>query len=840
MVDQMRFQNQDLVLRVSNTAKTSVFDINDYEPFIEALCGNRHYQKDAIRAVLRYFLGGRYSNLRELAEENYRSNHALAERFGAFQEMERHLQLPDQLSCSVDLATSTGKSFVMYAIARIMLACGAVDRVLILCPSVAIEKGLTDKFRYLSSDPEFAAFKELLPSDSVVRNPQIINGTESIINGSICIENYHATLDNAQSSIRDSLGGKGARTLVLNDEVHHVYNSSGNNQKRWKEFLVDPAFGFHYMAGFSGTCYIGNEYFSDVITRYSLRESIEQGFSKAIEYVAEDISASHEEKLQKIYGNHKRNKVLYRKVKPLTIMVTRDISMCKRLTAEVIEFLAWIEGVSIEDASKKVLIVTSAPEHQANVAKLDAVDQPNNPVEWITSVSMLTEGWDVQNVFQIVPHEERAFNSKLLISQVLGRGLRVPAPYRGERPIVTVFNHDNWSSKIKGLVDEVLEIERRIYSYPVAKVEDYNFVLHHIDYSKEPETEVFQHVGGYDFNKGYISLASQSSDLPRETTYIDAATGKTDTRKLVVSFKMFTVDEVAEHVYNHYSAIDLEEGEDSNFAELYPLDRLRETIRNSLRRVGETKDIVSAGNRQRILASFGTMQRGSAKRVRYRMIPDALVRINTAERPRDSVGIGALRRGEETIFLDEFSSSLSDEETRYNLQAVMDDELLPRSAWEEVPNAFDFKTPQNVVIANHTPERQFIRHLVKSHNVKAIDAWVKSTDRDFYTIEYAWRKGEHTKHGFFNPDFFIKKGDHVFVIEIKGEEEVFDPSEENKAKYKAARQHFTTLNNQQDECEYHFHFLTPQSSYDTFFQFVRDGNYDFVSEIDAILEGNGN
>jgi type III restriction enzyme len=223
---------------------------------------------------------GRYSNLRELAEENYRSNHALAERFGAFQEMERHLQLPDQLSCSVDLATSTGKSFVMYAIARIMLACGAVDRVLILCPSVAIEKGLTDKFRYLSSDPEFAAFKELLPSDSVVRNPQIINGTESIINGSICIENYHATLDNAQSSIRDSLGGKGARTLVLNDEVHHVYNSSGNNQKRWKEFLVDPAFGFHYMAGFSGTCYIGNEYFSDVITRYSLRESIEQGFLK--------------------------------------------------------------------------------------------------------------------------------------------------------------------------------------------------------------------------------------------------------------------------------------------------------------------------------------------------------------------------------------------------------------------------------------------------------------------------------------------------------------------------------------------------------------------------------
>jgi len=47
-------------------------------------------------------------------------------------------------------------------------------------------------------------------------------------------------------------------------------------------------------------------------------------------------------------------------------------------------------------------------------------------VEWIVSVSMLNEGWDVKRVFQIVPHEEKAFNSKLLIAQVLGRGLRVP------------------------------------------------------------------------------------------------------------------------------------------------------------------------------------------------------------------------------------------------------------------------------------------------------------------------------------------------------------------------------------------------------------------------------
>jgi len=439
MRDQQTFLNQDLVLRVSPSVDLTHFDISRYEPFPDALCGSREYQKDAIRVTLRYLLSRRYDNLRALAEENFNSNEKLRERYGSFREMERHLQLPDQLSCSIDLATATGKSYVMYGIARIMLAEGAVDRVLVLCPSRTIEDGLMQKFRALSAD---ATLKDLLPQDARVRIPHIINGTESIVDGTICIENFHATLEHVKSSIRDSLAGKGGRTLVLNDEVHHVYNkpfgrdATSRNLKRWKEFLLDPQFGFRYLVGFSGTCYVDNDYFADVIYRYSLREAIEQGFAKTIDYVAEDTSQSQYEKLQKIYDNHRENKTArYRKVKPLTILVTRDIAACKRLTEDLIDFLAEHEGVPREDAEKKVLIVTSAQEHQANVRALDDVDRPDNPVEWITSVSMLTEGWDVQNVFQVVPHEERAFNSKLLIAQVLGRGLRVPETYKGERPV---------------------------------------------------------------------------------------------------------------------------------------------------------------------------------------------------------------------------------------------------------------------------------------------------------------------------------------------------------------------------------------------------------------------
>jgi type III restriction enzyme len=272
--DERRFNNQDLVLNVSNNIDPNKFDITLYESFIDELCGTREYQKIAIRTVMNYFLGDCYGSLRDLALKNYNENPILQERYTIFREMESHLQFPDKLSCSVDLATATGKSFVMYGIARIMLCHGVIDRVLVLCPSLTIEKGLTKKFFELSSD---FSLTELLPEQSIVKNPHIINGTDSIIGGSICIENFHAAMENSKSSIRSSLAQKGRKTLILNDEAHHVYNAVNADTKKWKEFLSETSFGFHYLAGFSGTCYIGNEYFNDVISRYSLRQAMDQG-----------------------------------------------------------------------------------------------------------------------------------------------------------------------------------------------------------------------------------------------------------------------------------------------------------------------------------------------------------------------------------------------------------------------------------------------------------------------------------------------------------------------------------------------------------------------------------
>ena len=46
----------------------------------------------------------------------------------------------------------------------------------------------------------------------------------------------------------------------------------------------------------------------------------------------------------------------------------------------------------------------------------------------------------------------------------------------------------------------------------------------------------------------------------------------------------------------------------------------------------------------------------------------------------------------------------------------------------------------------------------------------------------------------FSPDFFIKAGNLILVVEIKYDEEVKDPSDENRMKHRYASEHFMRLN----------------------------------------------
>jgi type III restriction enzyme len=855
MLEIKTYNTKDLVLEVNKSYDPIMLDLSKWDRFIDVLCGDRQYQKEAIENVIIYLASGRYKSIEDLVKENWVKNPELRNRYRDINDYFHHLQLSGKLSATIDLATGTGKSFVIYGIAQIMLGLGFVDKVLVLCPSLTIEKGLMEKFTSLSGDSKL---KQTIPEGAKYKNPRIIDANSTIKDGDICVENIHAVYETTGSSIMDSLSGNGKNVLVLSDEVHHAHNKvTGRDResqsiKKWKEFLLNPAYNFKYMVGFTGTAYIEDEYFTDVIYRYSLRESVDDRMVKMVDYVSKDESISTDEKFQKIYDNHIENQNKYRRIKPLTILITKDIINAKRLRENLIEFLAKKESQPKEEVEKKVEIITSAQEHKANVAKLKDVDDKDNQTEWIVSVSMLTEGWDVKNVFQIVPWEDRAFNSKLLIAQVLGRGLRIPPEYQSPQPRVRVFNHDAWSRNIKGLVDEILEIEMKLTSSVLKEGErtKYNFYLYNINYDKDQqEKEAKKDTEVFDYTKGYIELISQIEDEDKSTEYISLA-GDIYSKNTLIEYNTYTVDEVVNKIYEEFKTrewegriLRLPEGEYTK-NDLPPKEVLKKIIRTSMDRRGIKGDRLVEKNRQKVLQAFGTLLRKKGKTIVNVRKVNEPEPVSTTEMDRETMAVGNLRHNSTVFYSDNFENELL-EENRDILKEVINDESLPKSA-EKGMNQYLLKTSLDVVFTKAEPERKFVEQLCRKENAEKIDAWIKSRDRGFYKVEYSWRKREHPQQEEFNPDFFIKIHrddiDYVVVVEIKADN---DDSDENKAKLRWTRQHFNDLNNELEEAgtnqKYIFHFLSP-NSYSEFFEYLRDGRLlkgTFRSDIEDKLDLNG-
>lgn len=855
MLEIKTYNTKDLVLEVSQSYDPMRLNLAKWDRFLDVLCGDRQYQREAIENAIIYFASGRYKSVEDMVRENWNKNPELHTRYRDTNEYFNHLQLPNKLSATIDLATGTGKSYVIYGIAQIMLGLGLVDKVLVLCPSLTIEKGLMDKFFSLSGD---GRLKQTIPQDGLYKNPRIIDANSTIKDGDICVENIHAVYDKTGSSIKDSLLSNGEKVLILSDEVHHAYNKvlgrdrESQDIKKWKDFLLSADYNFRYMGGFTGTAYIEDEYFNDVIYRYSLRQAEDDRVVKMVDYVSRDESIDQNEKFQKIYDNHVENQSKYRRIKPLTILITKDITNAKRLTENLIEFLSKKESLPKEEVEKKVLIVTSAQEHKANAARLKNVDDKDDPIEWIVSVSMLTEGWDVNNVFQIVPWEDRAFNSKLLIAQVLGRGLRVPPEYQTPQPRVKVFNHDAWSRNIKVLVDEILEIEMKLIS-SVLKEGDrakYNFPLYNINYDKEPqEREASKNTEVFDYTKGYIELISQVEDDEKGTEYTSLA-GEVYAKNTLIEYNTYSIDEIANKIYEEFKTrewegriLKLPEGEYTK-NELPPKDVIRKIIRASMDRRGIKGDRLVEKNRQRILQTFGTLLRKKGKtvvNVRKATEPEPVL---TTNMDKESMAAGNLRHNATVFYTDSFENELR-EEAKDILLEIRGDESLPKSAEKEI-NQYLFKTALDIVFTRAEPERRFVEHLCKKDNAEKIDSWIKSRDQGFYSIEYSWRKGEHPKQQTFNPDFFIKIHndgiDYIVVIEVKADN---DDSDENKAKIRWTKQHFSDLNRELERLgitqKYIFHFLSPDS-YAEFFQYLKDGRLIkevFRSNLEDKLDQNG-
>lgn len=156
-------------------------------------------------------------------------------------------------------------------------------------------------------------------------------------------------------------------------------------------------------------------------------------------------------------------------IKPFVLVIARDTTHAAELMA-LIGSDAFFQG----GYAGKVIQVDSSVREEDTVEKLLTVEHSDNPVEIVIHVNMLKEGWDVTNLYTIVPL--RAANARTLIEQSIGRGLRLPYGKRTGinavdrlnivahdrfQEIVDEANNPNSPIRLKQLVLDEAELTRK-------------------------------------------------------------------------------------------------------------------------------------------------------------------------------------------------------------------------------------------------------------------------------------------------------------------------------------------------------------------------------------------
>lgn len=853
----IEYKNSDFILKIDDSSQKVMSIVNKYDAFLEALTtADFEHVREAIRKAIHFFVTDKYANTEQAAIYTFNGSEKLQNKYRDLKEYLEHVRIKDKKSYTIDLATGTGKSWVIYGVAQIMLAEGLVDKVLVLCPSLTIEEELKKKFDRFSGDAILTKILEELEAD--YPSPAIKSANDPILNGDICVENIHAAYQRTGSSIEDSFKGKGERTLVINDEAHHIYSEADASLKKWFGFITNKEYGFQYLLGLSGTPYIGDEYFHDIIYRYGIKQAMEDGIVKKIDYKVEEESTK-DKGFDETYQNHIKNQLNYAgKLKPTTIVITDKIVTCIEVWNDLVKYIADKEAISYGQAAKKVIWVTSGipsnknekavvesileqPEktRKENLSLLKTVDEPDNPVEWIVSVSMLTEGWDVKNVFQIVPHEQRAFNSKLLISQVLGRGLRIPDGL-SDPVFVKINNHEKWTANIINLYNNVLEIENRLsWGYDENKA-DFLFPLYNLEYSSVQDTTESKRKPAKEPDK--VQFSPQSREWEETSLYSESGSFR-----FTVEMKNIVPVEQAVREIKLFL-----KDKDVRVSKNWPISKIKEFIVGSLEKDGYDPSFVSRENLSKAKQAFGPMLRELGRETpRMKMKPDAIIEI---EIDGDTNGMipqffneSSLKSNGYLFYCKDLPAYLPKEQQSILYEFIEDKnnysklkEKVEKYGGSESEIRFlkenlieidkdKFKTPLNLFYVSYEPEYRFTRSIF--NNIDLFDSVIKSPDKGFYWFPYSYKPDDkastHVKRENFNPDFFLKMQtkNEILVVEIKADG---DTKQKNRAKHRDGKEHFKILNRKLKESKidwiYYFYFLSPEDITD-FFQAIKAARY---------------
>jgi len=250
--------------------------------------------------------------------------------------------------------------------------------------------------------------------------------------------------------------------VLLMDESHRYRASAGVRSIN----ELKPLFGLELTATPFVESTRGPVPFKNVVMDYPLARAMEDGFVKEPAAVTQrnfDAKAHTPEEIEKVKLEdgvrlHETTKVellTYARengvqvVKPFMLVIARDTTHAGQLLS-LIESDAFYEGryrgkVIQVDSSR------SGAEEEEMISRLLAVESVEEPTEIVIHVNMLKEGWDVTNLYTIVPL--RAANARTLIEQSIGRGLRLPYGKRTGVSAVDRLNivaHD----KFQEIIDE--------------------------------------------------------------------------------------------------------------------------------------------------------------------------------------------------------------------------------------------------------------------------------------------------------------------------------------------------------------------------------------------------
>lgn len=179
--------------------------------------------------------------------------------------------------------------------------------------------------------------------------------------------------------------------------------------------------------------------FKNVIYDFPLAQAMESGFVKEPAVVtqknfnASQFTPAQLEKIKledgiRIHENTKVELETYAResdqpiVKPFILVVARDTTHADELQ-KLIESDQFFDG-RYKGKAIQVHSNQSGEEKEEFVQRLLAVEKSDEPTEIVIHVNMLKEGWDVTNLYTIVPL--RAANARTLVEQSIGRGLRLP------------------------------------------------------------------------------------------------------------------------------------------------------------------------------------------------------------------------------------------------------------------------------------------------------------------------------------------------------------------------------------------------------------------------------